>query len=171
MQTVIVKKPDSILTNRYLHLYSLYLFSFLIPFLLKGPQLLTGTLVNFLLIVGISQFKLKEIFPILLIPSLTACLGQALLGNFTPYLLYLIPFISLSNLVFVITYKNLKNPLFNIFLPALFKSLLLFTATYVLVRTIPLLNIFLTTMGLIQFTTAILGTLLATITIKASSDI
>ena len=171
MQTVSLKKVDSILTNRHLHLYSLYFLSFLIPFLLKGPQLLTGTLVNFLLIVGISQFKLKEIFPILLIPSLTAYLGQALLGNFTSHLLYLIPFISLSNLIFVVTYKNLRNPLYNLFLPALLKSLLLFTITYILVRTISLPNIFLTTMGLIQFTTAILGTLLAMMTIKASSDI
>jgi hypothetical protein len=171
MREILLKKTDNILTNRYLQLSLLYILAFLIPFLLKGPQILTGTLINFLLIVGISQFKLKEIFPILLIPSLTAYLGQALLGNFTPYLLYLIPFISLSNLIFVVTYKNLKNPLYNIFLPALLKSLLLFTVTYVLVRTISLPNIFLTTMGLIQFTTAILGTLIATITIKASSDI
>jgi hypothetical protein len=171
MKEILIKKTDSILTNRYLHLSSLYILSFLIPFLLKSPQILTGTLINFLLIIGISQFNLKKILPILLIPSLTAYLGQALLGNFTPYLLYLIPFISLSNLIFVLTYKKLKNPLLTTFLPALFKSLLLFSATYFLVKTIPLPNIFLTTMGIVQFITALSGTLLAMITIKSSSNI
>ena len=170
MKGILLKKTDNILTNSYFHLSLLYILSFLIPFLLKGPQLLTGTLINFLLIIGISQFKLKQILPILLIPSLSAYLSHTLFGTVTIYLLYLIPFIAISNLLYVLFYSNIKNKIYAILISSLFKSAFLLTCTLTLLNLISLPNIFLTTMGIIQLYTAILGSILATLTIKISSD-
>ena len=170
MKGILLKKTDNILTNSYFHLSLLYILSFLIPFLLKGPQLLTGTLINFLFIIGISQFKLKQILPILLIPSLSAYLSHTLFGTVTIYLLYLIPFIAISNLIFVFLYSRFKNKVKSIIVSSLFKSGFLFISTLILLNLISLPNIFLTTMGIIQLYTAILGSILATLTIKISSD-
>lgn len=170
MENILLKKINSVLVNRYLQLSLLFILSFLIPFLLKGPQLLTGTLINFLLIIGISQFKLKQILPILIIPSLSAYLSQTLFGTVTIYLLYLIPFIAISNFLFVFLYSKIKNKGSAIIISSVSKAAFLFLSTVLLLNLISLPNIFLTTMGIIQLYTAILGSTLATITVKLFSD-
>ena len=168
MGNILIKKTDNILTNRYFHLSILYTLAFLIPFLLKGPQILTGTLINFLLIIGISQFKLKHVLPILIVPSLSAYLSQALFGTVTVYLIYLIPFITVSNLILVLLYSKIKNKLLSIIISSLGKSIFLFLSTMLLINIISLPSIFLSTMGIMQLYTAIMGSTLATLTMKVT---
>lgn len=148
---------EKILTNRLLQLSLFYTLLFLIPFVLKGPQLLLGSLINFLFIIGVSQFKLKEITPALLLPSIATYSYGLLFGGATVFLTYLIPFIFISNLIYILVFKNIKREYINIFLASLVKAIFLFLCTYILFKTIGLPKTFLISMGMIQFFTAIIG--------------
>ena len=58
-------------------------FAFAIPFLITGPQLLTGTIVNtFLYIASAKQLNRKSLYLIALLPSLGAVSNGILFGNY-----------------------------------------------------------------------------------------
>lgn len=156
-----------ILLNEKLQLAIVYALAFTVPFIFKQPQLLIGSIINFILIFSVSKYGLKRIIPILFLPSLASFLNGVLFGVFTPYLLYLIPFIVLSNLILVLTIKYVKIRYLNIGIAALLKACFLFSATYILFRTIHIPEIFLTTMGLIQLYTALIGGFLASLFITS----
>lgn len=158
------------LLNERIQLLGIYLLSFTIPLIIKQPQLVIGSIINFILIFSISKYGLKKIFPLLFLPSLASFLNGVLFGVFTPYLLYLIPFIILSNLILVLTVKYVKIKYLNIGIASLLKACFLFSATYILFNTIHIPEIFLTTMGIIQLYTALIGGFLASlfITFKKS---
>ena len=137
-------------------LYSLYTLSFAIPLLIGKPQLLVGSSINFLITLTILKYGFKKSIPVLLTPSLVATGTGLLFGGATLFLVYLMPFIMLSNILLAYTIskqKSVLGMLGGIFLKVLF----LYTATYILVQTISLPNIFLTSMGLIQIYTALIG--------------
>ncbi len=157
MEQIKVTRTTEILTNKYFQLTLLYIIAFTIPFLLKGPQLLVGSSINFLLILSASQFKFKGILPALFLPSISSYLYGALFGGATNFLLYLIPVIAIANGIYVYTYKNLKYNNWNILLASLFKTFFLFLCVYILFRLSILPQIFLTTMGIIQLATALIG--------------
>jgi len=156
MQRLLLKER-SLLENKYLQLSLLYILSFSIPFLLKSPQLLVGSLVNFVLILSITQFKFKEVVPALVLPSISAYTYGLLFGGATNLLLYLIPFIVIGNAIYVLVYKNIKVSHLRVFLAAFFKASFLFICTYILFKTVGLPKMFLSTMGISQFVTAIVG--------------
>jgi len=157
MEQIKVTKAVEILTNKYLQIALLCILSFSIPFFLKGPQLLVGSSINFLLILSISQFKFKEILPVLFIPSISSYFYGVLFGGATNFLVYLIPIIAIANGIYVYTYKNLKYNNWNILLASFFKASFLFLCVYILFRLSILPQIFLTTMGIIQLATALIG--------------
>ncbi len=157
-----------ILLSEKLQLSVIYLLAFTLPFLIKQPQLLIGSIINFALIYSISKYGLKKIIPVLFLPSFASFLNGVLFGTLTPYLLYLIPFIILSNLIFVLTFKYIKTKYLNVTVAALVKACFLFSTAYILFNTIHIPEIFLTTMGLIQLYTAIIGGILASIFINNS---
>jgi len=159
-----------ILLSEKLQLLVVYILAFTVPFIFKQPQLLIGSIINFILIFSISKFGLKKIIPVLFLPSLASFLNGVLFGVFTPYLLYLMPFIVLSNLILVLTIKYVKMKYLNVVIATLLKTCFLFSAAYILFSTIHLPEIFLTTMGLIQLYTALIGGALASlfITFKKS---
>jgi len=159
-----------ILLNEKLQLSVVYILAFAVPFIFKQPQLLIGSLINFILIFSISKYGLKKIIPVLFLPSLASFLNGVLLGVFTPYLLYLMPFIVLSNLVFVLAFKYVKIKYLNIGIAALLKACFLFSAAYILFQTIHIPEIFLTTMGLIQLYTALIGGTLALLFITSKQS-
>lgn len=134
--------------------------SFFIPFLINGPQLLTGTLVNCLLILGIKLVDKKNHLLIAVLPSIGAVLNGLVFGKFTPFLAYFLPFIWLGNFVFIksiIYFKsNLSMPL-SIFLSLILKTFILyFTAViYFKLNLVP--EIFLTAMGVFQLVTGVIG--------------
>jgi hypothetical protein len=152
-----------VLLNEKLQLGIIYMLAFTVPFIFKQPQLLIGSIINFILIFSVSRYSLKKTIPILFLPSLASFLNGVLFGIFTPYLLYLIPFIILSNLILVLVVKYFNIRYLNVGIAALLKACLLFSATYILFQTIHIPEIFLTTMGLVQLYTAIIGGGLATI--------
>lgn len=159
----LVQLPKTILSSEKVQLTLLYTLAFLIPFIFKQPQILIGSIINFLLIFSISKFELKRILPLIFLPSISAFLNGVLFGTFTIYLLYLIPFIILSNLIYILTFKYVKIRYLNIICSALLKASFLFSSTYILFNTIHIPEVFLTSMGLIQLYTAVIGGITAVI--------
>lgn len=144
--------------------YSLLFASFLIPFLISGPQLLTGTIVNTLLFLFVSQSFSKKILPIVILPSIGAVLNGILFGKFTIFLLYFLPFIWIGNYVLIQSFRSiLKKSTFviSILVSSFLKFIVLFSIAYFFtaVKIVPL--IFLQLMGLFQLYTAIIGGILA----------
>lgn len=177
------KKSVLIIENYYLQLALLYLLSFFIPFLVQGPQLLVGILVNFLLILAITQFKLKAIIPALILPSLSVYAYGLLFGGATNFLIYLIPIIAIGNASYVLTFQGCQRK-FNrgckkkyitnylgVLLAAMVKSILLFICTYILIKSIGLPQMFLTAMGVTQLVTASIGGHLALGTLDLSKSL
>jgi hypothetical protein len=166
MKLLILKKENTLLSNRYLQIGLLYILSFAIPFILRGPQLIVGTTINFVLILGISQFKFKEMIPSLVLPSFAVYTYSLLFGGATHFLIYLIPIITISNAIYVTTWDRIQSKESKIFLSSILKTSFLFLATYILVKTVGLPEMFLTTMGIIQLITSISGATLATILLE-----
>jgi len=163
MELLQKENVKQILLNEKVQLASLYVLAFTLPFIFKQPQLLIGSIINFLLVFSVSKYGLKKIIPVLFLPSLASFLNGVLFGIFTPYLLYLMPFIILSNLILVLTVRYIKVKYLNVGIAALLKACFLFSAAYILFQIIHIPEIFLTTMGLIQLYTALIGGILASI--------
>ncbi len=139
-----------------LTLYTIYLFAFLIPLVVGHPQLLVGSAINFLIIFSTLRYGFKRSIPVLVTPSLVATGTGLLFGGATIFLVYLLPFIILSNIFLSFTISKQSN-IWGIFLGIVFKVIFLYTATSILVNTVGLPSIFLTSMGLIQIYTALIG--------------
>jgi len=142
---------------------AIYFFGYAIPFLVAQPQLLTGTIVNALLFVSSEKLGKKSLYPILILPSLGAISHGVLFGPRTFFLAYFLPFIWLGNYLqtSVFSLAGRWNYLARVLVSASAKCLLLFAAAniYYQARIVP--QIFVTSMGAVQFITACLGGLLA----------
>ncbi|TKJ17644.1 hypothetical protein CEE44_03885 [Candidatus Woesearchaeota archaeon B3_Woes] len=155
-------------SNKYQNI-EMVIFSiagFFIPFFIGHPQLLVGALVNAFLISAGIHLKGYRIWPIILMPSLGVLSRGIIFGPFTPYLLYLIPFIWIGNSLLVITFKYFKthkkmNYWLTLAIGIILKAGFLFTITYLLFKLSVLPVIFLTAMGILQVITALIGGLLA----------
>lgn len=141
----------------------LYLIGFLLPFLVAGPQWLTGTLVNALLFFGSTTLSRKKLFPLVVFPSVGAVLHGVLFGPFTLFLVYMLPFIWMGNGIFVLLARLLANKLPSVFrlaIAAVSKAIFLFFLASLLYqnRLVPLM--FLKAMGTLQLATALAGGML-----------
>lgn len=152
-----------ILKNEKVQLFIIFSLAFFVPFVFKQPQIVIGSLINFLLIICISKFSLRKIFPIAIFPSLAVLLNGVLFGTFTVYLIYLMPIIAIANIVFMLSFKYIKKVFQKVLIAALLKALFLFSITYLLFSFSVLPEIFLTTMGFVQLLTALIGGVLAQI--------
>lgn len=137
-------------------LSTLYIFSFLIPLLISKPQILVGSTINFLIVYTTLKYGFKKAIPILLIPSLVATGRGLLFGSATIFLVYLLPFIMISNGILSLSIIKIKGIL-GVVIGCVLKVIFLYLATYILVNTISLPSIFLTTMGISQLYTALIG--------------
>lgn len=140
-------------------------FAFAIPFLITGPQLLTGTIVNTLLyIASAKQLNRKSLYFIALLPSLGAVSNGLLFAKFTPFLLFFIPSIWLGNMILILYFAKLKNTMifpFNVIFSSILKTAVLFLTALIFngIHLVP--TIFLTSMGIFQLITATIGGFLA----------
>lgn len=140
------------------------LTAFSVPFFISGPQWLTGTLVNTLLFISVIKLSKQRLLPVILLPSIGALLHGVLFGPLTPFLLYFLPFIWVGNSILMATFAYLRSKIFkgfNIIIAATLKSLFLFVIAnlYFHFHIVP--KIFINSMGLVQFITAIIGGLVA----------
>jgi len=137
--------------------------SFLIPFLISGPQLLTGSLVNFLLILGTRYVDKKNHLAMSVLPSIAAVLNGLVLGKFTIFLVYFLPFIWLGNFALIksIMYfrKRSSLPLSLVF-SVILKTIILYLVALIFFKFKFVPEIFLTAMGVFQLITGIMGGIL-----------
>ncbi|MDD4286855.1 MAG: hypothetical protein PHN33_00715 [Candidatus Peribacteraceae bacterium] len=138
--------------------------AFAIPLFISGPQWLTGTAVNCLLILAAALLPRRFVLPVIFLPSLGALAHGALFGPLTNFLLFFVPFIWMSNWLFTTSFQLLRSSVpavIAIAAGALIKTLFLALSTFLL-RTFDLVpELFLTSMSLIQFFTALAGGVLA----------
>jgi len=140
------------------------------------PQLLVGTAVNMALILSSLYLKRNFLLPIIFIPSIAVLSRGLIFGPFTIFLLYFIPFIWIGNFILALFFKGLylkkKTNYFITLLSGSFtKAFFLFLIALLLFKLNLIPEIFLKTMGILQFTTAILGGMAAFAIIKSREKI
>lgn len=134
-----------------------YSLAILLPFCIPKPQILLGTLINALFIFSVTKLGIKKTIPLLFLPSILSYIQGLLFGSSTIFLLYLIPFIGISNFSLIYLYKKISIPYLNILISAGIKALILYFSVFFLIKIINMPEIFLQSMGIIQFITALAG--------------
>ena len=146
-------------------LYTLYTLSFLIPLLIKQPQLLIGSCINFIIVFTSLRYGFKKSIPVLLLPSLVSVGSGLLFGSATIFLIYLAPFIIISNSILSL-FTSWKKNILGISLGILLKVGFLYSMTLLLTKIIGLPEVFLASMGIIQLYTALIGSTVAIVLSK-----
>jgi hypothetical protein len=143
--------------------FVVYFLGLSIPLFINQSQLITGTVINSLLFVASEKLNKKSLYPMLVLPSIGAILHGVLFGPQTLFLFYFLPFIWVGNYLQVNVFSLMKkqNYLSRIFSAGLAKYLLLFVAASIYFKFNIVPQLFITSMGMIQFATAIMGGLLA----------
>lgn len=157
-----MNKESTTISVSSLTIYQNIIFSlaFFIPFLISGPQLLTGTLVNCLLISGIKFIDKKNHLFLAVLPSVAAVLNGLVFGKFTIFLVYFLPFIWLSNLILIRSIIYLKEKMslsFSITVSVILKTIILFGIALIYFKFNFVPKVFLTAMGMFQLATGVLG--------------
>ena len=135
---------------------------FFIPFFMGHPQWLVGIIVNTSLVLAGMNLKNYKALLVIIAPSLGVLSKGIIFGPLTIFLVYMIPFIWISNAILVYAFKYIKtNKFLTLGIGAAMKTAFLFSAAFVMVKLSVLPSIFLTTMGLMQFYTAGVGGILA----------
>lgn len=135
---------------------------FLVPFFLGHPQFLVGTMVNCALILGAFNVRKYRLLPIIIAPSLGVFARGIIFGQMTVFLLYMIPFIWIGNLVIVYLFKHYKDNKFKGLLAGpLAKAGFLFIVAFALFSFGLVPKIFLFAMGVMQLATALSGGVIA----------
>ena len=160
---LLLNKQFEFLKTEKVQLVITYSMVILLPLLIPKPQILLGTLINALFIFSVTRFGLKKTIPLLLIPSILSYTQGLLFGSSTIFLLYFIPFIAISNFALVYLYKKINIPYVNILISASIKALILYSAVLLLMKFTNMPQAFLQAMGMIQFITALLGTMVVTL--------
>lgn len=139
------------------------MIGFLVPLMVSGPQILTGIAVNTLLVLFALRYSEKSSFTMCASPSLGAVGNGLVFGTVTPFLLFFVPFIWVSNmtLVAIVHMGRKTNPMAGIVIGAFIKASMLFivASAFVSLHIVP--PIFLTVMGAMQFGTALIGGIIA----------
>jgi len=139
---------------------------FLIPMLLGHPQLLVGSIVNSVIILSALHHRGVKPVSLFILPSLGAITRGILFGPFTILLVYMAPFIWISNFLIWITMKKLyidlkKNYLSSLIISSMIKASFLFLTAFLLYSLGIIPKLFLIAMGPIQLATAITGGLIS----------
>lgn len=134
----------------------LSVFSFFTPILFKNSQIFIGIIINMMLIRGSISLQKNKLLALCIFPSLGVLASGIFFGNLTNFIIYLIPFIWTSNYILASVFKkNLNNNYFKaLLISVIVKTLILFSATFILFQLNIIPKIFLSTMGYMQFITA-----------------
>lgn len=138
--------------------------AFLVPFSLGHPQPVVGTVVNAALFGSAILLPPSWKLGFVILPSLAVILRGMVFGPFTPYLLYLSPFIWLGNLALVRVFAGLygkSHAVLLILIPSVVKTSILFAAALVMVNAGVIPKMYLMAMGPFQLATAIAGGVVA----------
>jgi hypothetical protein len=80
--------------------------AFAVPFIFPHPQILTGIMVNALLVFAALGIRGKGVLPVVLLPSMGAIANGLLFGPLTIFLVYMVPFIWIGNFLLVYGIKQ-----------------------------------------------------------------
>jgi len=152
--------------REYLETFAYALVSFSIPFLFLHEQLFVGTAVNAALILAALNVRGMRLLPIIVLPSLALLIGGVAFGTDTSFLVRMMPFIWLGNAALVWSIKEFylekkKSKWVSLGIGATAKAGFLFASAFALFSFGFLPVIFLTSMGIYQFATAITGGIVA----------
>lgn len=139
---------------------------FFIPFLLGHPQIVVGVIVNAFLISAALKLGKYAVLPIVITPTLGVLSRGIIFGPYTPFLLYMIPFIWAGNYLLVYIFRKLKvqknlNYWLTLGVGAGVKAGFLFAIASILFYFGIVPALFLTAMGIFQLITAVLGGVVA----------
>jgi len=162
--------------QQVIELVAYSLIAFFIPFFVGHPQLLVGTAVNMALILSSLSLKRNFLLPVIFMPSIAVLSRGMIFGPFTIFLVYFIPFIWAGNFMLAMFFKGLylksKTNYFVTLLSGSFaKAIFLFLTALLFFKLNLIPKIFLKTMGILQFTTAICGGMAAFAIIKSRERI
>jgi len=154
-------RNENILEKSKLKFVILNVLLFVIPLFLGEPQLLVGSIVNFILIYIAINYKQGNLLPAIFIPAIASILRNTLLGSLTGYLAILLPFIWMANGLFIFIIrgflKNKKNIILSLVSASFLKAAFLFLCTFLLVSFFSFPKALLVPMGLLQVVTALIA--------------
>lgn len=157
--------------HQLLEMAALGLLGFTLPFALCAPQIIIGILVNALIIRSALSLPSYKTLPAIFMPSIGAVAQGTLFGPFNVFLIYMMPFIWSGNLILLCAFKakiaHGYNYLLTLLAGSAAKAGFLYAAAYVLYSASIIPEVFLTSMGVMQFVTALLGGILVYAQLKA----
>ena len=164
MEYTYTSNTKSLFKSELFTITLLSMFAFLVPIVfakitLFPNQLLIGTIINALLAYSTLRFNIWKSLPIILLPSIGALVSGIVFGQFSFFLLYLIPSIWIGNYVLVyFVKKHSERKIFATTIASIFKTAVIFGFTLILyfLHIVPVM--FLIPMSIIQLVTALCGT-------------
>ncbi len=128
-------------------------------------QIVTGILVNAILVKAALDYNMKRVAVLSVLPSVSALAGGFLFGDMTYAFLLMLPFIWVGNFLFALGVKEIfvkrkVNYLLATISSAAGKTILLFTSAFVLFSYSLVPELFLTAFGVLQLVTALVGAIL-----------
>lgn len=173
-----IKKPTFPISLSFPTILSTYTIvgfaSFVVPFLLGQPQLVVGSIVNTALFLSALFLPQPLINAIILLPSLALISRGLVFGPLTPFLFIMLPFIWAGNWLLVNIFKQsiLKKTSYWLaaILASVIKFIFLYTSANLLFKLHLIPQLFLTTMGIFQLTTALIGSGIAFLILKKYHD-
>ena len=161
---MINEKRTLTLTREQLLTFGITALSFIVPFLLSQQQLPTGIFVNALLFLAVLFLPASTRLPIIIFPSLAAAARGVVFGGLTIYVLMFIPVIWIGNWLLTVVFDHTQKTVGTVvagIIAAISKVTILSIAAIILVNMRLVPKLFLTTMGMMQFVTAMIGLFVA----------
>lgn len=158
--TTLEKRKYSFSVKRdFVQLIVISFLAFAIPFVFPHPQILTGIVVNALLVFAALGMRGNSVIPVILLPSIGAVANGLLFGPLTIFLIYLIPFIWIGNFLLVYGIKHFAEMGFwkAGIVSSVLKAGAIFLPAYGLYLTGVIPEILLIPMGILQIGTALGG--------------
>jgi hypothetical protein len=157
--------------HQILEMVALGLLGFMLPFAIGAPQIIIGILVNALIIRSALSLPSYKTLPVIFTPSIGAIAQGALFGPLNVFLIFMMPFIWSGNLILLYAFKakiaHGYNYLLTLLAGSAAKAGFLFLAAYILYSASMIPEVFLSSMGVMQFVTAFLGGIMAYAQLKA----
>jgi hypothetical protein len=161
----------TVVSSEWFQITLLTVLSISAPLFLKSPQLLVGSVVNFVLFFSAKKFGFRKSLPSILLPCLIAYSSNILFKGATYFLIFFIPIIFIGNSIYVLLSRYIKNSFFSVIVSSVCKSLLLYIFAYIFVKEVGLPQIFITNMGVMQLITGIIGGILGLLFINFNKEI
>jgi len=170
-QTITKSNLFGIAITDKIQILFLSLIIFLVPLFLWWPQILVWSIVNLILVLAILKFKTKNIWPLLLLPSIAVVLRWIIFWPFTIFMIYLMPIIWIWNFLLVYVISNFhSNKWINLSLGWITKVWFLFIISLIMIKIWLIPIFFAKAMWLIQLITIAIGGISALIIYKYFLD-